>query len=84
MKSNFKLNITISIESKKDEAYSSWRESFSKTSNEVLLVDSETATVEELQKIVKANFSDVLSKTQKFVESGNLLDVKPQDDPFTI
>lgn len=84
MKNLFKLKITVTLESKSDESYSAWKDVFAKTSDEILVLNSETATVESLQKIVKANVSEVLAKTNQFIESSNVVFESKPDDPFTI
>lgn len=79
MEKSFKLKITVSIESKTDETYSSWREEFTKTNDETLVLTSETATRDSLQKAIKDNMSDVLQKAQNFVEVSKLLAPKEED-----
>jgi hypothetical protein len=84
MKNSFKLKVTVTLETKTDETYSSWRDAFTKVSEETLVLDSETATIESLQKVIKANVSDVLFKTQNFIDAGTLLSKTKEEDPFTL
>jgi hypothetical protein len=83
MKNSFKLKISITLETKTDEIYSSWKDAFTKVSDETLIIDSENATVEAMQKIIKTQMNDVLIKAQNFVENSNLLQ-KNEEDNFTL
>ncbi len=80
MKNLFKLKISVTLETKTDENYSSWRDAFTKVNDETLVIDSETATIEAMQKIVKNQMNEVLIKTQNFIENGNLLQKNEEDN----
>lgn len=68
-----KLKISVTLESKDDGQYSNWKDIFTKISDETLVLTTETATVESLQKIVKNNMNDVLTKVQNYIEVSELL-----------
>jgi hypothetical protein len=68
-----KLKISVTLESKDDAQYSSWKDVFTKVSDETLVLTTETATIESLQKIVKNNMNDVLTKVQNYIEVSELL-----------
>ena len=69
-----KLKISVTLETKDEtNSYASWRDTFTKVSDETLVLTTETATVESLQKIVKNNMNDVLTKVQNYIEVSELL-----------
>lgn len=68
-----KLKISVTLESKDDSNYASWKDIFTKVSDETLVLTTETATVDSLQKIVKNNMNDVLTKIQNYIEVSELL-----------
>jgi hypothetical protein len=69
-----KLKISVTLETKDEtNSYASWKDTFTKVSDETLVLTTETATVESLQKIVKNNMNDVLTKVQNYIEVSELL-----------
>ena len=69
-----KLKISVTLETKDEtNSYANWRDTFTKVSDETLVLTTETATVESLQKIVKNNMNDVLTKVQNYIEVSELL-----------
>lgn len=71
---SLKLKISVTLETKDEtKSYESWKDTFTKVNDETLVLTTETATVESLQKIVKNNMNDVLLKIQNYIEVSELL-----------
>jgi len=83
MKNHFKFKVSVTLETKTDENYSSWRDVFTKVSDETLVLDSDNITVDGLQKIIKNQMNEVLVKTQNFVETSSLI-AKSDDDVLSL
>lgn len=83
MKNQFKFKVSVTLETKTDENYSSWRDVFTKVSDETLVLDSDNITVDGLQKIIKNQMNEVLVKTQNFVETSSLI-AKSDDDVLSL